>query len=551
MKFLTLNLFILLGFSINVKAASFNCSADLNKTEKAICSNTALNLLDEQLSKLYSIQLKVLTKADKANYISKQRTWLRDRNRRCASNINCLVTSYVKRIEELNLAPEKIAKASAKFIHKPKLESFKIEKKCDFSNVEFSPNLIVYAGGAYSGYKTNLQIDQSGHQTTRFDVAVNSPDAPVALILGAYEPSIWNIKWTEKTNISAVYASGYHRQVVTGLPRNVPVITSSSRETPKCRGNQYISPKKLGQINPLSKSLFEKKASLVTFAKEGKLGFGQAFNTKTQFFTNSESTIEDFIDPSMPLAGKPGLEKLLSEGYLRKANKQDSNKWAELTAKYLKENLPTKSGKTLESRYKPKFFTSGYVILKNITIPAGLFGAHSTTFFLESGVSFPEGSLGHSNLYDFNTMKCHGTMCERNAVKSSNLPTSKVINIDKKLVLGLFDRAEEACKTKNPDKFFNLFSKHAKSGKYGMLTYSQPRLERYMKLICKQLKEEFVIKQFNNEPHKYQYGILSYPENPKSSKIIYDTRLCVYKKSICEKSISAIIANGELKIDEH
>lgn len=551
MKVITFNLLILLCFFLNVKAASFDCAADLTITEKAICSNTALNLLDEQLSTLYSAQLRVVTKADKANYISKQRAWLRKRDRKCVSNIDCLVISYAERIEELSLDPKRIEKANVTFSHNPKLESFKIEKKCDFFNVEFPPNLIVYAGGAHSGHKTDLQIDQSGHQTTRFDVAVNSPDAPVALLLGAYEPSIWNIKWTEETKISAVYASGYHRQVVTGLPRSVPVITSSARETPKCRGNQYISPKKLGQINPLSKSLFEKKASLVTFAKQGKLGFGQAFNTQTQFFTNSESTIEDFIDPSMPLAGKPGLEKLLSEGYLRKTNEQDSNKWAQLTAKYLKEGLSSKSGKDLESKYKPKYFTSGYVILKKITIPAGLFGAYRTTFFLESGVPFPEGSLGHSNLYDFNTMKCHGTICEHNAVKSSNIHTSKVININKKLVLGFFDRAEEACKSKDPDKFFNLFSKDAKSGKYGMLTYSQPRLERYMKLICKELKEEFLIKQFNNEPNKYEYGILSYPENPNSAKVIYDIRLCVYKKSICEKSISAIIADGELKIDEH
>jgi uncharacterized protein len=412
MKFLILNLLLLLAVSTNSKAASFDCSAKLNITEKAICSNTALNLLDEKLSKLYSLRLKELKKANKTLQISNQRAWLRDRNKRCEGNINCLVTTYASKIEELSLPPEKIDKISVKFSHEPKLESFKVEKKCDFSTIDFSPNLIVYAGGGYSGNKTNIQIDQSGHQTTKFNVAVNSPDAPVALILGAYEPSIWDIKWTDKTKISAVYATGHHRQVVTGLPNSVPVITSSSRQTPNCRTNLYVSNKTLNKLNPLSKELFDKKVSLVTFVHKGKLGFGEAFTTKTEFFTNSGNNIERYTDPSLPLAGKEGLDKLVSEGFLRKATKQDSDKWAKLKSNYLKEDLPPVSGGGGESRYKPKFSATGYVILKEVIIPAGLFGAHRTNFFLESGVPFPEGSLGHSNLYDFNTMKCHGSLCK-------------------------------------------------------------------------------------------------------------------------------------------
>ncbi|GGB48922.1 lysozyme inhibitor LprI family protein [Shewanella inventionis] len=412
MKFLILNLLLLLAFSAKTQAASFDCSAKLNMTEKTICSNTALNTLDEQLSKLYFLRLKELSEADKTVKISHQRAWLRDRNRRCESNINCLVTTYASRIEELSLPIEKINKVSAKFSHEPKLESFKVEKKCSFSDVTFPPNLIVYAGGAYSGYKVNVQIDQSGHQTTKFNVAVNSPDAPVALILGAYEPSIWDIKWTEKTKISAVYASGYHRQVVTGLPNNVPVITSSSRQTPNCKSNFYISDKSLNKLNPLSKRLFDKKVTLVTFAQKGKLGFGEAFNTKTEFYTNSGNAIKRHIDPSLPLAGKKGLEQLVSEGFMRKATKEDSDRWAKLKFNILKEDLPPVSGGNLESRYRPKFSATGYVILKEVRIPAGLFGAHRTNFFLENGVPFPEGNLGHSNLYDFNTMKCHGSLCK-------------------------------------------------------------------------------------------------------------------------------------------
>ncbi len=411
MNCFTFNLLLLLVFSTNNKAASFDCSANLTITENTICSNTALNLLDEQLSTLYSLQLKELNKADKLIEMSNQGAWLRVRNN-CESNIICLKATYVSRIEELSFPSEKIVKTKVKFAHQPKLDSFAIEKQCDFSNIQFSPNLIVYAGGGYSGNTINRQIDQSGHQTTKFKVAVNSPSAPVALILGAYEPSVWEVKWTEKTKISAVYATGHHRQVVIGLPNNVPVITSGASQTPRCRGNFYVSHKKLNKINSLSKRLFNKKVSLVRSGSTGKLSLGEAVTSKTHFITNSDNTIERYIAPSLPLAGEKGLENLVSTGFLRKATKQDSNNWAKLKLNHLKQNLSAVTEGDLESRYKRKFSATGYVILKEMRIPAGLFGAHRTNFFLETGVPFPEGELGHSNLYDFNTMKCHGSLCK-------------------------------------------------------------------------------------------------------------------------------------------
>jgi len=40
-------------------------------------------------------------------------------------------------------------------------------------------------------------------------VAVNQRGTPVVLMLGAYEPTVWNIGWTQGTQIVAVMASGY------------------------------------------------------------------------------------------------------------------------------------------------------------------------------------------------------------------------------------------------------------------------------------------------------------------------------------------------------
>jgi uncharacterized protein len=411
MKLNYFKLLCIFALSFDVNAASYDCTGKLNLTEQAICSSKALNLLDEQLSQYYSEQLTALQNADKSDLISKQRKWIRKRNHNCEANVDCLAVLYTSRIQQLSHRPEIIEATNATFSHQPKVDSFKVDKKCEFSNIKFSENIEVYAGGAYSGYKTNYQIDESGHMNTVFDVAVNSPHVPVVLILGAYEPSIWNIKWTQDTQIEAVYAMGYYRQIVTGLASDTPVIMSSSRERPNCRDSFDISVKTLDKINPLSIHLFNKKVSLVTFAKSGKLGFGDSFDQKTEFFTNAASTLDSHVEQSLPLAGKAGLDELSARGDIRRYNNKDIEKWIKLKSDQLNEDLPPVSGMDISSRYKPKHVSKGYVILNKITIPAGLYGGNRVTFFLNENAPFPEGDLGHSDLYDFNTLKCHGSLC--------------------------------------------------------------------------------------------------------------------------------------------
>lgn len=67
---------------------------------------------------------------------------------------------------------------------------------CGFSELSLPTDFAVFAAGAYSGRKIQFQIDLSGHEGTQIDVAVNSPNKPVVLMLGAYEPTIWNIGWS-------------------------------------------------------------------------------------------------------------------------------------------------------------------------------------------------------------------------------------------------------------------------------------------------------------------------------------------------------------------
>ncbi|MBO8087542.1 MAG: hypothetical protein J7D61_16025 [Marichromatium sp.] len=292
------------------------------------------------------------------------------------------------------------------------------ENDCRFKGIDFPDDMIIFAGGAYSGEKIDYQIDQSGHQATQFDVLVNSSERPVALILGAYEPSIWNISWTSGTNIKAVVLTGYHKQVVAGLPNDVAILNSSHHNSGPC-GHIYISDKYLQKINPLSNKVFEKNVTMVYYAEKGKITFGGPIDKNEILYTSQDSPPSSFFDTSKPIAGQAGLKDLVAKGMLRESTSSDMERWVEekeiAYMKILKEKneeLPPVANAKTRTSSKNRYIHNGYVILKKITIPAGLYGANSATFFLEKGVPFPDGKLGHSTLYDFNTIECYGTACK-------------------------------------------------------------------------------------------------------------------------------------------
>ncbi|MGD9687334.1 MAG: hypothetical protein AB7U43_10230, partial [Desulfobacter sp.] len=56
-----------------------------------------------------------------------------------------------------------------------------------------------------------------------------------------------------------------------------------------------------------------------------------------------------------------------------------------------------------------------YVVLKPFKLPAGMYGGNMAQFYVPKGVAFPSGELGHSTIYDFNTLTCTGSLCDHAA----------------------------------------------------------------------------------------------------------------------------------------
>ena len=281
---------------------------------------------------------------------------------------------------------------------------------CGFDDLKLPEQFSVFAAGAYSGRKIAFQIDQSGHEGTQIDVAVNSPGKPVVLMLGAYEPTIWNIGWTPQTRIAAVLVGGYHRQAVAGLEQGTPLLNSSYDNKGAC-GYFYVTPDNLAPLNPLAKRVFGRGVDMVFPATNGKVVIGEPLAAGTALVTSSAITPESFHDRTAPIAGPAGIEDAVRKGLLRKATAADAEAWAEAVLQNAPQrDLPPVAGQGVPRPPKPGLHNA-YVVLGPFTYPAGLYGGHSATFLIPKGVPKPAGNPGHSSVHDFNTLNCQGPLC--------------------------------------------------------------------------------------------------------------------------------------------
>lgn len=138
----------------------------------------------------------------------------------------------------------------------------RIVSPCRLPPIEGIDDAQVYAAGAYKGRALDFRIDDSRHAATQFHVLVNSPDAAVVLLLGAYEPSIWNIEWTPGTRILAVVTAGYHRQRVAGIDADdIPVLLSAYTDGGPC-DYFYVGGEEPARINRVARQLVGRDVAL-------------------------------------------------------------------------------------------------------------------------------------------------------------------------------------------------------------------------------------------------------------------------------------------------
>ena len=248
-------------------------------------------------------------------------------------------------------------------------------------------DLYVYAAGAYAGKDLPFETAE-GDTVTEIVINVHEPAKPVALILGAYDPVIWQIRWSKGTKIVAVYISGYEPQRLSGLPPDIPVIISGGGSC----GRHYVSELTLDWINPLSRKLFGKNADMVyVTGRDGFIDVGKP-GRNIEFFNEYAKSSSSYIPAGTPPPGSAGIRRAIDQRVIRRATQADYDALVKIV----------NQSKGDKSSLEYFLVDETYVIMKPFVIPPNMHEVMRNTFILLKGVPYPKGNGQYVVIFDMN-----------------------------------------------------------------------------------------------------------------------------------------------------
>lgn len=251
----------------------------------------------------------------------------------------------------------------------------------------------VFAVSGSGAWPAGFALRGTGEEAYQVDVVVNQPGTPVILMLGEYETHIWSIRWTPGTVIAAVWASGYHRQEVVGLPASTPLLTSSY--PPGAMPCPYfrVLKNEIGTLNPLSRAVFGQPVEAWYETRGGGVYLGGRPAPGTPLLSDNSRRIDDLRDPDHPYAGVALLQDLERRGIIRPANHGELRLFIDSVRQAHKAD---RKGPAVERQGKPFFddpeFPSGqraaltYIVLRNLPLDGGLQNLFNYRLLVPGGV---------------------------------------------------------------------------------------------------------------------------------------------------------------------
>ena len=228
----------------------------------------------------------------------------------------------------------------------------------------------------------------------------NYGDAPYALRGQQNNKLRWVLVLVAACSLFAVYAWKNHLEKA---EEQTEVVTVASDKEKAASETEFVPLAYITEAQPEETVPTQKLAPAV-----------QGLTTTAETLAPIENKIESkevkevttaapavFEGPTLP-TGRDGLQEAMRLGLLRPAMDSDVQKWLSSHRQHF--GMNSKDAKVVPSH-------SRYVILKEMRLPEGLYGAHSGEFFLPAGVPFPHGKLGHSTLYDMGNGTCTGAAC--------------------------------------------------------------------------------------------------------------------------------------------
>ncbi|WP_158767910.1 hypothetical protein [Terricaulis silvestris] len=282
-------------------------------------------------------------------------------------------------------------------LHQAEIERPAPSSACLPRAVERAP---IVAFGAYEGARNlGVRLGDDEHQTTLISVTGSESGDDRILLLMAYEPTIWDFSSAPAERINAVILSGYHNQAVANLPDNVPVIFnmySDGRTLCGRLGYAYEGGPELDHVvNTITRATGLEVESFDGVYAAHSVVFGTTLrHSETDTIVRSgaiRATVKVTSDAVPPR--DRGLATLQSRGIIRPANAQDIEGWNRAATRRLR------SGNLASFQSDYLIASRSYVVLAPMTVPAGMYGAHSRNFIIARGVPLPHDRGSHNTYY--------------------------------------------------------------------------------------------------------------------------------------------------------
>lgn len=259
--------------------------------------------------------------------------------------------------------------------------------------------------------ETNPILQPGSGPAQMLTVEVNSPDAPVLLLLTSDRSTLWRIETTPGTEVAAAAASGPGAQAVMGLKPEVPVLADHGRGEDSWRWSQFYSrgpdpqqPRRM--LENFSRKTLGRKPDLMVEPVHGSAACGWAARPGTKLLSQGETDPGQYdVDAGF----KTQLEAALNAGLIRRARPADLNRFTEAASMPGRRLLLKEGGpKMLGQAYVAE--SSLFVLPRGPAPPDGPL-ARLFTFFIPPGLSLPPGPIEGLRVLFLEDGTCLGRDC--------------------------------------------------------------------------------------------------------------------------------------------
>jgi hypothetical protein len=193
---------------------------------------------------------------------------LEDARRQCLARLTDTQRNQVNRYLEQYVQIRSAQEQQQRRLDKQQADAAAREAACTLPVA--GQDFDVLAVGTYKGFKQlDVPIGRFAMLPRQADVVVNSPRKPVILVLMAYDPTVWNVKYTPDAKIIGVVLAGYHQQAILGIAKSIAKVSAIYDERGPCRSfYAYRSGPELMAVNERLKSMIGRE--ITTFVTEAK-----------------------------------------------------------------------------------------------------------------------------------------------------------------------------------------------------------------------------------------------------------------------------------------